>query len=74
MPALHIHLFQFPCMIPLVGLSSTQKTFKYGNNLLKRLLSIYIAGPEAAKYITNHAAIKAIFCMPQTLYNVRLLA
>nr|GLL43724.1 long chain acyl-CoA synthetase 6, peroxisomal-like [Ipomoea trifida] len=28
------------------------------------------AGPEAAKYITNHAAIKAIFCMPQTLYNL----
>ncbi|XP_031097760.1 long chain acyl-CoA synthetase 6, peroxisomal-like [Ipomoea triloba] len=27
-------------------------------------------GPEAAKYITNHAAIKAIFCMPQTLYNL----
>lgn len=53
---------------------SNTEDFIYGNNFLKLLLNIYLAGPEAAKYITNHAALKAIFCMPQTLYNVRFLA
>lgn len=28
------------------------------------------AGPDAVKYIINHATVQAIFCVPQTLSNV----
>lgn len=28
------------------------------------------AGPDAVKYITNHADVRAIFCVPQTLNPV----
>lgn len=28
------------------------------------------AGPDAVKYIVNHAVLEAIFCVPQTLNSV----
>ena len=31
------------------------------------------AGPDAVKFIVNHATVQAIFCVPQTLNIVSLL-
>lgn len=30
------------------------------------------AGPDAVKYVVNHADMQAIFCVPQTLNSVSL--
>lgn len=32
-----------------------------------KVFSVHPSGPEAVKYIVNHAAVQAIFCVPQTL-------
>lgn len=32
-----------------------------------KCFSVHLSGPEAVKYIVNHAAVRAIFCEPKTL-------
>jgi hypothetical protein len=32
----------------------------------------FFAGPDAVKYIANHAVVQVIFCVPETLNSVSL--
>ena len=36
-------------------------------------LNILFSGPDAVKYIVNHAVVQVIFCVPQTLNVVSLI-
>lgn len=61
-------------MIPLVcdqSCSSSSGIFIHWDQDLL-IHGVSPAGPDAVKYIVNHASIQAIFCVPQTLNTVSL--
>lgn len=37
-----------------------------------QLNMVFFAGPDAVKYIVNHAVVQVIYCVPETLNSVSL--
>lgn len=70
MLAQHIHMSQFLSTTHLVHAKFFSNFVAFLNSFLPYLLH---AGPDAVKFVVNHAEIKAIFCVPQTLNTVSLI-
>lgn len=72
MPAQHIHIFRSLYMTLLVC-SPWNCISSISWNLLNFVTGFcLVPGPDAVKYIVNHADIQAIFCVPNTLSAVSL--
>lgn len=69
MPAQHIHILQSLYMTLLVCRWRFHESFPWLANILN-LLCFLSTGPDAVKYIVNHADVQAIFCVPTTLNTV----
>lgn len=71
MPAQHIHLSLSLYMTLLVCRCAFTLIFPCLVKVLN-VVNFVSVGPDAVKYIANHANIEAIFCVPNTLNTVSL--
>lgn len=57
-----------------LGTYMTDKKCIYLDTLVLFLQCLILcAGPDAVKYVVNHADVQAIFCVPETLNTVSLI-